>query len=266
MTPPLRVRVSELTHNPAARRIYSVHRVCAPAVVVIVPLAAATWFVPPGFPVLLRQFLLCVWGVGAILIAERLLFSDTLAGAVRAIGGVRASTSALVAALVVSVPMWAFLPLLAWSRGIAVALRPDWPQLLVGVVLVNGITEEAIHRAFVFGHLRRERSFAAAATLSALLFAAQHLYLVVTIGWTAGLASVLLAALLAFPLAFIFERGSNSIGGPAILHTSSNAPVIVLALSDDFIGTALVPHMGVVLVSLYFVFVVQRRLSKGGER
>ena len=240
----------------------SVVRVCATASVVIVPLVAATWFVPPAFPVLLRQLLLSAWGVGAILTAERLLFGGTLPDAVRAIGCVPASAAALVIAAAVSLPMWIFLPLLAWSQGLAVALRPDWPQLLLGVVLVNGITEEVIHRAFVFGHVRRERSFAAAATISALLFAAQHLYLVVTLGWTAGLASVLLAALLAFPLAFIFERGGNSIGGPAILHTSSNAPVIVIALSEDFIRMALVPHMGVVLMSLYLVFVGRRFLPR----
>ena len=172
-------------------------------------------------------------------------------------GFVPARMPTLVVALLVSLPMWLFLPLFAWTKGIAVALRPDWLLLLVGVVLVNGITEEVIHRGFVFGHLRRERAFATAATLAAMLFAAQHLYLVVTMGWTVGLASVLLAALLAFPLAFVFERGGNSIGGPAILHTSSNAPVIILALPEDFIATALVPHMGVILVSLYMMYVVR---------
>jgi hypothetical protein len=87
-----------------------------------------------------------------------------------------------------------------------------------------------------------------------LIFAAQHLYIIVTTGWTVGLASVLLAALLAYPLAFVFDRGGNSIVGPAILHTSSNAPVTVLAMPDDALAAALVPHMAVVLVSLYLVF------------
>ena len=76
-------------------------------------------------------------------------------------------------ALLASLPMWAFLPVFAWTSGIAVDLRPEWLSLLLGVVLVNGVTEEVIHRGFVFGHLRRGRSFAAAATISAMLFAAQ---------------------------------------------------------------------------------------------
>jgi hypothetical protein len=86
------------------------------------------------------------------------------------------------------------------------------------------------------------------------VFAAQHLYIIVTTGWMVGLASVMLAALLAYPLAFVFERGGNSIIAPAILHTSSNAPVVVLAMPEDIAAVALVPHMGIVLMSLYLVF------------
>jgi membrane protease YdiL (CAAX protease family) len=231
--------------------------VVGPAIVVIVPLVAAAWL-PPGFPHLVRQALLCTWGVGAILVAERMLFSNSLKETLRAVGFVRARKSTLEVALLVSLPMWAFLPLLAWTTGTAMDLRPEWLSLLLGVVLVNGVTEEVIHRGFVFGHLRRGRSFATAATISAMLFAAQHLYIIVTTGWTTGLASVLLAALLAYPMAFVFERGANSIAGPAILHTSSNAPVMILAPPEDFMTTALLPHMGVIIVSLYLLFAVQQ--------
>jgi membrane protease YdiL (CAAX protease family) len=235
----------------------SIATICVPAILVIIPLVAATWLIPAGFPVFSRQVLLCVWGVGGILVADRLLFSHTLREALLAVGFAPVRTSAFVAALFVSLPMWTFLPLFAWAKGIAMDVRPEWAHLLLGVVLVNGITEEVIHRGFVFGNLRRERPFAAAASISAAVFTAQHVYLIATMGWTVGVASVLLAALLSFPLAFIFERGGNSIGGPAILHTSSNAPAIVFALPEEFIATALVPHMGVVLVSLHLVFVLQ---------
>jgi membrane protease YdiL (CAAX protease family) len=207
---------------------------------------------------LLRQILLCAWGVGATLVAERLLFSRAWRQAWQTVGFVRARQPAVVIALLVSLPMWLFLPLLAWLKDTPIQLQPDWLALLVGVILVNGITEEVIHRGFVFGHLQQEHSFVRAATLSALLFAAQHLYLIFSIGWISGLASVVLAALLAFPLAYIFARGGNSLGGPAILHTSSNAPMLILALPQSFVATALLPHMGVVLVSYYLVFVLYR--------
>ncbi|MFN8456831.1 MAG: CPBP family intramembrane glutamic endopeptidase [Anaerolineae bacterium] len=198
---------------------------------------------------------MCAWGVGATLSRTAALQPDLAAGlADRRL--CPAQLSAAIVALLISLPMWLFLPLLAWLKGTPIQLQPDWPVLLLGVILVNGITEEVIHRGFVFGHLQREHSFIRAATLSALLFAAQHLYLIFSIGWTAGLASVLLAALLTFPLAYSYRRGGNSLGGPAILHTSSNAPMIILALSPGFAASVLVLYMGVVLISIYLVFIV----------
>ena len=61
--------------------------ILVPAVIVIIPLVAAAWL-PPEFPLLLRQVLLCAWGVGAMLAAERLFFSRTLKEACVALGGV----------------------------------------------------------------------------------------------------------------------------------------------------------------------------------
>jgi hypothetical protein len=63
-------------------------------------------------------------------------------------------------------------------------------------------------------------------------------------------------------MAFLFERGGRSIAVPAILHTSSNAPVVVLAIPTDLMETALVPHMDIVLISLYLVFMTRRVLAK----
>jgi membrane protease YdiL (CAAX protease family) len=230
-------------------------KVYAAASVVMIPLVTAAFFTPPDFPMLLRQILLCAWGVGATLVAERLLFSRTWRQACQAVGFVPARLPAVAVALLVSLPMWLFLPLLAWFKDTPIQLQPDWLALLVGVILVNGIAEEVLHRGFVFGHLQQEHSFVRAATLSALLFAAQHLYLVFSIGWISGLASVVLAMLLTFPLVYTFARGGNSLGGPAILQTSSNAPMIILALPPSFVTSVLVPYMGVVLVSIYLVFV-----------
>lgn len=233
-------------------------KVYTAAIVVMIPLVAAAFFTPPDFPMLLRQILLCAWGVGATLAAERLLFSRTWRQTWPVVGFVPARLAALVVALLAGLPMWLFLPLLAWFQDTPIRLQPDWPGLLLGVILVNGITEEVLHRGFVFGHLQQAHSFARAATLSALLFAAQHLYLIFSIGWMPGLASVLLAALLGFPLAYSYARGGNSLGGPAILHTSSNAPMLILALPPGFAASVLVPYMGVVLVSIYLVFVFDR--------
>ena len=73
----------------------------------------------------------------------------------------------------------------------------------------------------------------------------------------------LLIGMALIPLAFVFERGGDSIIAPAILHTSSNAPAVVLAMAEDIAAVALVPHMGVVLLSLYLVFAF-RHVSVAG--
>jgi membrane protease YdiL (CAAX protease family) len=223
------------------------------AVPVVAILVASAFLVPPDFPFLLRQIILCAIGVGGILIAERALFGPDGKRIATALGIVRPQLRVVLIALVVSLPMWLFLPFYGWFTGTAVALKSDWLAILLGVVLVNGITEEAIHRAFIFGHLRKQRTFWSAAAISALIFAAQHIYLVFTIGAVAGSASVLLALLLTFPFALLYEEGGNSLGGPAILHTSSNAPIMVLALGDAS-GAVLLPHMAVVLASMYLGF------------
>jgi hypothetical protein len=59
-----------------------------------------------------------------------------------------------------------------------------------------------------------------------------------------------------YPMAFVFERGGRSIAGPAILHTSTNTPAIILALPEELMAAALVMHMGVILVSAYLVLLV----------
>jgi hypothetical protein len=117
------------------------------------------------------------------------------------------------------------------------------------VFLVNGLAEEVIHRAFIFGHLRQTRPFRMAAAISAVVFAAQHAYLLFIVGVVAGTVSMLLALIVAFPLAFLYERGGRSLGAPAILHTSSNAPMMLFTIPDGP-GPVTVAHMAVVLISM----------------
>lgn len=220
---------------------------------VIAFLVAAAFFTPPDFPLLARQILLFIWGMGGIFIAERFLFAPDWRQAATALGFVAPTPRASLVALGVSLPMWLVLPLYYRMSGAALTINPEWLTILLGVILVNGVTEEAIHRAFIFGHLRQARSFVFAATISAAIFAAQHLYLIATMGWVAGLASVLLALFLGFPLAFLYERGGNSFAAPAILHTSSNAPMMLFA-TQEASAAIILPYMIIVLASMYLCF------------
>ena len=225
--------------------------------VVIAPLILAQWVSVPG-PAIVRPLALAVWGVAATLWFERWLFSDSLRGASRFIGLARSRPWVLLVAFLVTIPMWVSLPLYCRLNGIAVSMRPDWPAILLGVVLVNGIAEEVIHRGFVFNHLRSSYSFGRAAAIASAVFAAQHLYLVLTIGWIPGLGSVVLAALLTLPLAYAFESGGKSIVAPAILHTGSNAPMLIYVSPEGPLTDILVPYMGVVLLSMYGLLLMRR--------
>jgi membrane protease YdiL (CAAX protease family) len=239
-------------------------RLLVASIPVIAILVGAAFVVPPSVPVLLRQVVLCVIGVGGIIVAERQLFGNGWGRTVAALGFVTPRPRAVLVAMVVSLPMWLFLPIVARLAGAPFAPSADWLPILLGVILVNGVAEEVIHRAFIFGHLRETRSFWASATISAVIFGLQHIYLLFTIGTVEGMASVGLALALAFPLAFLYERGGNSLGAPAILHTSSNAPMM-LFVTPEAAGGVLLPHMAVVLASMYLSFAFRPWLqSKGG--
>ncbi len=230
---------------------------------VIAILVSAAFVLPPDMPVLLRQVLLCVVGVAGITVAERRVFGSGWRRVIATLGFVAPSPRTVVVAMVVSVPMWLFLPVYGRLTGAPASLNPDWLPILLGVILVNGVAEEVIHRAFIFGHLRETRSFWSSATISAVIFAVQHIYLLLTIGAVAGIASVVLAFAVAFPLAFLYERGGNSLGAPAILHTSSNAPMM-LFLVPDATGEVLLLHMAVVLASMYLSFAFRPWLRSEG--
>jgi membrane protease YdiL (CAAX protease family) len=240
-------------------------RVLASAVPIIAILVGAAFFTPPGISHSARQAALAAIGIGGILVAERLLFAPDWRSAIKGIGFVPPRGRAVFVALLVSLPMWLYLPALGWLSCEAVTVNPGWPAALLAVILLNGIAEEAIHRGFIFGHLRRITSFGMAASTSAAVFALQHLYLVFTIGIEAGLGSVLLALLLGFPLAFLYERGGNSIGAPAILHTSTNAPMMIFVAAANS-GAVILPYMAVVLVSIYLSFAFTRWLGGAPRR
>lgn len=227
--------------------------IVAAAACLITPLVLAQW-VPFDGPPLIKQIALAAWGIGATVVAQRVLFRESMGGALRTLGFHACPRQVLMVAIAASLPMWLVIPAVSALTASPLVIAPNWPAMLLGVVIVNGLTEETIHRGFIFNHVRATRPFFRAATLGAAIFAAQHVYLVLTIGWAAGISSVILAALLTFPLAQMFESGGNSIVAPALLHTSSNAPMLIFGSSGDAAASLLVPYMGVVLASIYLVF------------
>ena len=65
-----------------------------------------------------------------------------------------------------------------------------------------------------------------------LPFVLVHLVLFFSMPWPIALASVVLAIVISFPLAHLFELGGNTIWAPALLHFVVQATVKVLVFSN----------------------------------
>ncbi len=93
-----------------------------------------------------------------------------------------------------------------------------WLERLPGLFAQAGIAEEVLFRGYLFGHLRRGRSFWRAATISMIPFVVVHLLMFLTMPWPVAVASLFLAVVISFPMAHLFELGNMTIWAPALLH------------------------------------------------
>lgn len=186
--------------------------------------------------------------VGGTLAAERLLFGQRVFAAARTLGlgAPRAQGLLIVGGIVVvlSSVVYSF----ALTTGASLSLFPGWISLLPGLFAQAGVAEEILFRGYLFGHLRRGRSFWRAATVSMLPFVGVHLFLFFTMPWPIAVAAVLLAVALSFPLAHLFEVGGATIWAPALLHFIIQGTVKVVVVSGD--GTSIFPLVWMVASAL----------------
>ncbi|MDF2977468.1 MAG: intrarane metalloprotease [Actinomycetospora sp.] len=166
---------------------------------------------------------------------------STVVGALRRVGLGRPGGRALVVAAVVSGLVLLVFPLTAVVSGAAPVLRPGWPWLLVGVLAFHGIAEELVWRGYVFRRLRVGRTFRAATWWTMPLIAATHLPIVVTVGPAVGLGAMLVAAVTAIPLGYLYETGRNTVWAPALVHAAIDAfssLLIVVSLTVPLLALA----------------------------
>jgi membrane protease YdiL (CAAX protease family) len=171
--------------------------------------------------------------IGTLIAVEGVLFRQSPAAALWSLGFGRPAVTGLTVALGVSVVLIAVIPIYAAVRDASLVPYPGWLWLLPGLFAQGGVAEEALFRGYLFGRLRRERSFWRAAGLAALPFVVVHLYLFAALPWPVALASVLLAIIVSFPLAHLFELGGNTIWAPALLHFTVQGAIKVLELPGD---------------------------------
>jgi membrane protease YdiL (CAAX protease family) len=142
------------------------------------------------------------------------------------------------------------------AKGMTPTLYPGWLSLLPGLFAQAGIAEEALFRGYLFGHVRAGRTFSRAAAVSMVPFVSVHLVLFFSMPWPIALASLLLAIVISFPLAYLYELGGNTIWAPALLHFVIQATVKVLVFSHGAASFALAWMAASALVPL-LVFAVK---------
>jgi len=165
--------------------------------------------------------------VAATAAAERFLLRQQREALVRSLGLGRPRATGMVVAGGVTFLLLISTFLFVRARELSPAFYPGWTSLLPGLFAQGGIAEEVLFRSFLFGHIRVGRSFWRAAWLSMLPFVVVHLVLFFSMAWPVALASVLLAVVISFPLAYLFELGGDTIWAPAILHFVVQATVKV---------------------------------------
>ena len=170
--------------------------------------------------------------IAALIGVEWLFFRRSPATAVRLLGLGQPRRLGLIVALALSGLLLAVIPAYAYLQEVTIAGYPAWGWLVPGLFAQAGIAEEALFRGYLFRHLRQGRSFWRAAGLATLPFALVHLYLFWTLPWPLAAASVLLAIIISFPLAYLFELGGNTIWAPALLHFTIQSAIKVLVLPD----------------------------------
>lgn len=158
--------------------------------------------------------------LGAALLVERLTSRAPAAVALRRLGFGRPTARSLLGAAGVAGVVLLVHPLSAVVTGSTAPLRPGWPWLLVGVVVVHGIAEEVVWRGYAFRRLRQGRSVLAATAWTMPLIAAVHVPIVLTLGPVVGLGAMAVAAVTALPLAHLFQVGGGTLWAPALLHAA----------------------------------------------
>lgn len=194
----------------------------------------------------------------ALLLAEVLLFKRTPTQALRLLGFARPTRAALGLAALVGGLIVLVLPIFALATNTPLPLAPGWLLLTPGLFVQAGVAEEALFRAYLFGHLRVGRSFWHAATLGMAPFVAVHLFLFLTLPAPVAGAAVGLSVVVSFPLAHLFELGRGTVWAPALVHAVVQGAIKVVEITSAASPALLVVWIVASAGLPYLVFLVRR--------
>ncbi|MBE0670737.1 MAG: CPBP family intramembrane metalloprotease [Anaerolineales bacterium] len=198
-------------------------------------------------------------------ICQRWLFKVRTGKAIRMLGYGSVHLRALLVAAIISAVMLIFFPIFTVVTGAPVSLINDWLWLLLGIVVVQGFAEETLFRGFVFGGLRKLGfSFRRAGFVSMAIFAVVHLVLFTQLSFIVGVLGTLLAVVIAFPMAYLFERSSNTIWAPVLLHATTSV-IRLVDIPEDSYMIAVSVWFGIQLTAPFLVYLFLGSLLKASD-
>ena len=119
----------------------------------------------------------------------------------------------------------------------------------------------ALFRGYVFGGLRRAGlSFNRAGVVSLVIFATVHLLLFIQTPFIVALLGTLVAIAAAFPMAYLFERGNNTIWAPVVLHVAAHS-IRLVDVAEPFYLPAVTAWLGLQLAAPFLVFFFRGKLK-----
>lgn len=206
------------------------------------------------------------WGIAvaaltllAAIAVEKLSAGSPPREALAALGLRKPGRMPLLAAVAITLLLVCFFPAYSYFAGTGIALLPGWPLLALGMFAQGGVAEEAIFRGFVFRRLRERSAFWPAAAASTIPFFLVHALLFFELDPAAAAASLLLALVLSFPLAWLFEASGNSLWPPAIVHFAIQAPIKLVVVSEAAFPLMALWWMGNAAAVACLLFLIPRR-------
>ncbi len=204
-----------------------------------------------------RGLAVCAVVLASLLLVERFAFGQEAFAAMRQLGLGRPRPRGLAAATALCVCLLSTVPVFMLATDASFTTYRGWPWLVPGLFAQAGIAEETLFRGFLFRRLRVGRSFWRAAWLSMPPFVGVHLLMFLTMPWPVALVAVLLACVVSFPLAWLYELGGQTVWAAALAHFVIQATVKVIVVGDEGATLFAVVWMAVTAAGSMLVFLVR---------
>ncbi|MGD9629466.1 MAG: lysostaphin resistance A-like protein [Pyrinomonadaceae bacterium] len=201
--------------------------------------------------------------LAATFLYEHLAFGVPLFATPLTVGLSKPSGRGITASVAVSIVLLLAFPIYSWLSNDRVRLDSEWLRYVPGLFAQAGIAEESLFRGYLFGHLRRTRSFWRAAMVSTGPFAAVHLILFFSMPPIVAAAAICLAVLMTFPLAYLYELGGKTIWAAAVLHFVVQGAIKVVATDS---GSMILPVVWMAACAIFPYAVFFIKVKDGGEQ